>query len=344
VNPKTVSARLTTALPALCLLLASPLFATIDGTVSNGTTNQPVAGVALSLVQPGQQGMQTLGTAKSGADGRFSFDLPASKAGPQLVQAVYKGVTYNKLITPGAPTEGISVQVFETVKTPAEARVAQHMIVLEPAERQLAVSESIIVENKSNTTYSNDELGAVRFYLPADATGQVGVSVKGPAGMPLPRSAEKTNKPDVYKVTFPIKPGETEFSINYALPAGDAAKLAGKLVGIDGQPSGPLRLIAPPGVTFESADLRKLGVEPQTQAIIYDVVTPAVYSLAIKGIGSLRGSQEQSGDGAENSDSPQVESNPPPVYKRLPYLAALGFGILAVGFTLLYRSSPVRDL
>lgn len=330
---------------AACVLLASPLFAAVDGTVSNGTTNQPVPGVAVTLIQPSQQGMQTLGTAKTDADGHFRFDVAASQAGPQLLQANYKGVTYTKMLAPGTPTQGIAVQVFETAKSPSDAHVAQHMMVLEPSERQLAVSESIIVENKGNTTYSNDELGAVRFYLPPDAKGQVAVQVKGPGGMPLQRSAEKTSKPDVYKIAFPIKPGTTEFAITYALPAGDAARFDGKIVGIDGQPAAPLRLVAPAGVTFEGPDLRKLGVEPQSQAMIFDVAAPSSYSVVIKGIGSLRGSQQGAdGAAADSSDSPPVESNPPPVYKRLPYLAALGFAILAVGFTLLFRASPVRDL
>lgn len=327
---------------AVWLVLAVPLFAAIDGTVTNGTVEKPAVGITVSVIQPGQQGMQTLGSAKTDAAGHFQFDLSASQTGPQLVQALYKGVTYTKFLTPGAPTTGITVQVFETSKSPAQAAVAQHMMVLEPAERQMAVSETMLVENKSNTTYSNDDLGAVRFYLPADANGQVGVSVKGPGGMPLPRSGEKTNQPDVYKVNFPIKPGQTEFTISYVLPASDAAKFVGKVVGIEGQPSGPLRLIAPAGVVLESDDIRKLGTEPSTQATIYDLAATGAYSVAIKGMGSLRGPQADAG--TDSSDSPAVESNPPPVYKRLPYLAALAFGILAIGFVLLYRLSPVRDL
>ncbi len=327
---------------AACVILTGPLFAAIDGTVTNGTTDKPAPDVVVSLIQPGQQGMKTLGSAKTDANGHFQFDVPASQDGPQLVQALYKGVTYTKFLTPGTPTTDIALQVFETSKSPAQAAVAQHMMVLEPGERQMAVSETIIVENKSTTTYSNDELGGVRFFLPPDANGQVGVSVKGPGGMPLPRAAEKTNKPDVYKVNFPIKPGETEFTINYALPASDGLKFAGRVVGIEGQPSGPLRLIAPAGVTLESDDIRKLGTEPTTQATIYDLAATDAYSMAIKGMGSLRPPQTEAG--SDTSDSPPVESNPPPVYKRLPYLTGMALGILAIGFVLLFRSSPVREL
>ena len=48
---------------------------TVRGTVRNGTTGQPAAGVELTLVQP-MGGMQELAHAKSGPQGEFSFDNP----------------------------------------------------------------------------------------------------------------------------------------------------------------------------------------------------------------------------------------------------------------------------
>ena len=327
--------------PALAtFVLASSAFAAIDGTVINGTTLKPQPGVPISLVKPGQNGMQTIGSTTSDAQGHFQFDSDQPGGGPQLLQGTYKGVGYNKMLTPGTPTKGVELKVFEASKSPAGAKVSQHMLVVEPSANQLALSETLLVENEGNTTYSNDELGGIRFFLPAAANGKVNVSVKGPAGMPLPRTAKETEEKGVFKVPFPIKPGETEFDITYSMPLTDPLKFDGRVVGIKGQPAGPLRLVAPKGVTLESADLKTLGQEPKSQAMIYDVTAAGPFSVNVQGIGSLRGGDDSSG--VDTSDSPQIEAAKPPVYRYLPALIGLALGILGLGLLILYRSSPVR--
>ena len=50
----------------------------------------------MSLVQPGQGGMQTLASVKTDAKGNFQFDRESQ--GPILVQAFYRGVLYNKMV------------------------------------------------------------------------------------------------------------------------------------------------------------------------------------------------------------------------------------------------------
>ena len=92
-----------------CLLTpVSPLLAAIEGTVINGSTGQPQASVNVSLVQPGQNGMQAIATSVSDASGKFSIDheLPPP---PALLQADYKGVTYTQVQPPGRPATGIQL-------------------------------------------------------------------------------------------------------------------------------------------------------------------------------------------------------------------------------------------
>ncbi len=322
------------------LALVPAAFAAVDGTVINGTTGKPQPGVSITLVRPGQKGMETVGATTSDAQGHFQFESAQPGAGPQLLQGTYKSVSYNKMLTPDVPTSGVELKVFEASKSPASAKISQHMLVVEPSANQVNVSETIIVENDGNTTYSNDELGGVRFYLPAGADGKVGVSVKGPGGMPLPRSAKETEEKGVFKVPFAIKPGETEFDLTYAVPATDPLKFDGRVVGIKGQPAGPLRLVAPNGVTLEGADLKKLGQEPKSLATIYDVTASGPFSVDVKGMGSLRGGDDAAA--TDTSDAPQIEAAKPPVYRYLPALIGLAFGILGLGLLILYRSSPVR--
>jgi Carboxypeptidase regulatory-like domain len=325
------------------LLSSVCAFAAIDGTVVNATTGKPQPGVSVTLIKPGQGGMRTLGTTTSDASGRFVFANDEPGAGPQLLQANYGQVNYNKLITPNIPTSNIELDVFEPTKSPAVAHVAQRMLLVEPNLSQITVNETVIVQNQSKQTYNNEALGGLRFYLPPSANGQVRINVQGPQGMPLPRPAEKTSETDVLKVNFPVKPGETEFQISYVLPAGSPFTFRGRDVRINGMVTGPLRLIAPPGVTFSGKDIQQLGTEPNTQAVIYTVGgSGGPFSFDIAGTGALHNANETA-TAADTSDSPQVSEGAPQIYAHLPWLLGLALGILAVGLIVLFRSSPVQS-
>jgi hypothetical protein len=323
----------------LVLLTAGTLSAAIDGTVVNQTTGKPQAGVSITLVKPGQGGMQTLGNTTTDASGKFVFEHDQPGGGPQLLQANYNGVNYNKLLTPNIPTSGVELDVYEATKSPEVARIAQHMLLLEPSTSEFAVNETVILQNDSKTTYNDDKLGGFRFYLPPAANGQVKISAQGPGGMPLPRPAEKTEEKDVFKINYPIKPGETQFEITYVLVAGSPITFHGAVVGVKGMPPAPLRLVVPPGVTVAGKDLQQLGVEPKTQATIYDVTAKKFFDLNVTGTGTLHPPQ---GPAADETDSPKVTEGPPQVYAHLSWLIALALGILGVGLFSLYFASPVR--
>jgi hypothetical protein len=322
---------------AIFLLGAVQAFAAMDGTVVNKSTGQPQPGVAVTLVKPGQGGMKTLGTTISDASGHFAFAKDEPGGGPQLLQASYGDVNYNKLMTPNIATSKVELDVYDVVKTPELAHIAQRMLILEPSASQISVNETTVVQNGSNRTYNNPALGGLRFYLPPAANGQVRISVQGPGGMPLPRTAEKTNETDVFKVDFPVKPGETEFQVSYVLPAGSPFTFHGESVTVKGMGSGPLRVIAPSGVTLAGKDLEQLGTEPTTQATVYNVASNGLFSFDITGTGSLR----SEGEGVDTSDSPQVTEGKPPIYAHLYWLIGLALSILAVGLVVLFRSSPV---
>jgi hypothetical protein len=330
-------------LSTLSLLSSICALAAIDGTVVNGTTGKPQPGVGVTLVKPGQSGMRTLGTTTTDASGHFAFANDEPGGGPQLLQANYGKVNYNKLMTPNIPTSNVELDVFEPTKSAAVAHVAQRMLLLEPNSSQIAVNETVIVQNESKQTYDNDTIGALRFYLPPAANGQVRVSAQGAQGMPLPRPTEKTSETDVLKVNFPIKPGETEFQISYVLPVGSPFTFRGRDVRMKDMVTGPLRLIAPPGVTLSGKDIQQLGTEPNTQATIYTVAgSGGPFSFDIAGTGALH-KADASGNAADTSDSPQVTEGAPQIYAHLPWLAGLALAILAIGLVVLFRSSPVQS-
>ena len=146
------------------------------------------------------------------------------------------------------------------------------MIVLEPGADGTQVTETFLFDNQTKLSFSDPAKGSAQFYVPKAAAGQVKVIVNTSGGMPIPREAGKTKQPDIYKVDYPVKPGETRFDASYTLPAGDT------FVAKNLDPASALRLVTPKSVTLTGEGIDDLGQEPQTQAHIYNLRTPTAKS------------------------------------------------------------------
>jgi hypothetical protein len=310
----------------IAIAAAATALAGIDGTVVNRTTGKPQANVILQLLQPSQQGMQTLGTARSGAGGAFHFDQ--EPPGPKLVQAIYGGVLYSHMIPPGTPTSGVEVPVYDATKNRAAAHLAEHMMLLQPSGTDLAVSETFVFQNTGKETFNDPAEGSARFETPGDLSQNPTVQITPPGGMPITRPAEAGRQKRTYRVDYPINPGETHFDIAYTLPA--ASELSCKVL----ETSAPLRLVVPNGVTLTGANLEPLGQEPSTQAIIYNVKGNS-FTVKISGTGSL--GQPDAAASDEDTGQPRIQEVAPRLYDNLYMILALSFGILILGSILLYR-------
>ncbi len=313
---------------ALTLFAASLPLLAIDGVAINVTTGKPQSGVAINLVQPSQNGMVPLGNTTTDAQGVFKIDKQIPP-GPGLIQATYEGTTYNQIITPGMPTTGIQVKVYDATKKAGVSKTLEHLILLEPGIDNLRVSETFVLSNETNLTFNDPVKGSIQFYLPPSTAGKAQVVVTAPGGMPITRPPLKTTTADIYKVDYPTKPGETRMDVTYTLPATD--KFAGKVVASESA----THLVTPPAVTVTGDGIEPAGREPQTQANIYNL-TGLDYNLLIDGIGSLRGDDSQQAQG-EDGGSPQVEIKKPRLYSQLFWVLGLALGILALGGTMLYR-------
>jgi hypothetical protein len=316
------------ALAAL-FAISLPLLA-VDGTVVNATSGKPQSGVAINLVQPSQNGMVQLGNTTTDAQGQFKIDKQIPP-GPGLLQANYQGTTYNQIITPGMSTTGVQLKVYDSTKKAGTARTMEHLILLEPGADRLRVSETFVLGNDSNLTYNDPAKGSIQFFLPPATDGNAQVIITAPGGMPIPRPALKTPTAGIYKVDYPVKPGETRMDVSYTVPS--ATKFSGKIVASDAA----THLVTPGTVTVTGDGIELAGREPQTQANIYNL-TGLDYNLLIDGIGSLR-QDDAAGAGGQGDDggSPQVEIKKPRIYGQLPWVLSLAFAILALGGTMLYR-------
>ncbi|BDC50018.1 hypothetical protein F183_A23340 [Bryobacterales bacterium F-183] len=302
------------------LLLLAPLSAAITGVATNATTGKVQAELPLILVQPGEQGMRPIGTARTNAQGEFSFDNEAPANGPLLVQALYKGVTYTKAIAPGQPRTGVAVEVFEVSTKPEGIAVDRHGILIEPTDNALAIREFVFVNNTSKATYADPSAGTYRFWAPDNAKIDVTVTTQG--GMPVKREATKAGAANTWKIDYPMRPGQTQLEIGYEAPKGE--KFSGNILHKDGE----TRLIVPRGLTLKGEGLTEFAPEPRTQAAIYGVPN-GPFTVEIIGKAQPPPSQREADE--EGSGSPEVLPTRPRIYSKLYWVVGLTAGILLLG-------------
>ncbi len=317
----------------LACLAASAASAAINGVAVNGTTGKPVARIPITLISFAQ-GMDPIEEVYTDAEGRFTFVKDVS-GGPAMLRSEFDGVSYSKMIPPGAPRQGVEVEVFQTA---SEAiRPTGRVLVLEPGSSELIVNESYLFENTSQPpmTYRDAERGTLRFYLPPAAKGVVQVEGSGPARMPLKQSADPTSEENIYMVDFPIKPGENRISLTYLVPHRGESALEPRSV----YPNLQTRIAVPAGVELEGAGLTSMGKEPSTQAEIFELAAAGPLAVTVRGSGRLSRGESGGGGaaaGAGGGSQTSISVQPAPIAKEAPWVFAIAAAILALGFLRLY--------
>jgi hypothetical protein len=320
---------------ATIFLLCLPAAASIDGIVVNRTTGQPQAGVTITVNKMNaSSGMlnDNAGNAKTDAQGKFA--LPTSVDGPTLLRITWDGVTYSKMLPPGTPSSGLTIDVYNSSKNPGAAKVDKHMLLFEPGNGQMVVNETILVKNDGQTTWNDPKEGTVAFFVPADHSKlQIQATAPGPAGVNVPATATKSSKPDTYKVNFAVKPGETRLDLTYSVPYTMGSQYEGKIVTKDDN----TYLIVPNGVTLAAENLTDLGQEPRTQAHIYGL-PGTTYNIQLGGAEiATPDATQQDATQPDAAAGPQIETMMPRVLDKKIWILAFALGILGLGFALLYR-------
>jgi hypothetical protein len=309
---------------ALFLWLAVAAHAAIEGTLVNATSGRPQPAAAVTLVSISGGGMEPQGSVKSDAQGIFRF--AQTPAGPALIQAVHQGVTYNLMWQPGSPSSGLQLDVYDASSKPDAAKAVQDIVLLEPSATQLSVRETVIWQNGGKTTFTNPATGTLRVHVPPEGKNSLRVSATPPNGLPLEQSASASDQQNVYRVDFPIKPGETSFEVSFQVPFSSPGVFSGRSL----QKEASLRLVVPSGVTIKGDGLEPLGQEPQSQASIFGVKTRD-YRVEIQGMGAAPS------EGGEESASSGLNQILPKVYENVYAIIGLSLAVLALGFALLYR-------
>jgi len=210
------------AAAALVLTLIFGAFAsaeTLTGTVKNGTTNKPAAGDDVILIKLAS-GMEEAARTKADSKGNFKFTF--DDVGPHLIRAVHQGVTYHRMAPPG--TTSVDLDVFDVAKKIDGLSVTADVMRFQVENGQLEVVRLFAVNNESKPpkTQMNDH--NFEFYLPEGAKVAQGMA-KTANGNPLNAAPVPQADKGRYAFIFPLRPGETQFQVQYTVPYSGSATI-----------------------------------------------------------------------------------------------------------------------
>jgi hypothetical protein len=336
---------------SLLLSLSTALAAqagTVHGTVKNGTTGKPAAGIEVILLQL-QGGMQPVANTKTDAQGQFSFDHPSLGAQPMLVRAVYKDINFHQPVPPGRTD--VQVDVYEPSKDPKTISVGTRIVFFQPNGEKLTVGEEYSIQNNSQPpqAFFRKE-GNFEFAVPEKAQLQQ-VAVSGPGGMPVVQSPIDKSK-GRYAIAYAFRPGQNmvRYSYEVAYP-GNAATVTVPTV----YPTARLLVVAAPTMLIAGQGLQPEGEESGMKIYGRENVTPNM-ALTVSvsgtappleaGVGADPARQGRDAQPSETAGAGvQVQQIPSRVdllrWPQVGGLVAVLLGFFAVGAILLSRKQVV---
>jgi hypothetical protein len=292
----------------LILLFSSLASAqTLTGTIKDSTTGKPAAGDEVVLLSLGQ-GMEEAGRTKTDARGNFSFKLD-SPQGPHLVRVIHQEVTYHRMAPPG--TTSVAVEVYDVGKKVEGIVVVADIMRFQASQGQLQVERTFAVNNNSKPPRTQMNEHNLEFYVPDGATVTEGQAMTA-GGQPVKAApVPEDNAKSRYAFLFPLRPGETRFSVVYTLPYTGSANIDPKSV----YPLEHFVAIAPKTMEFSPAPGANYQVAPfpgQPDANVEVASSTRVgqpMAFKLSGEGTLAAPADEGGESGQGS-SAQPESRP----------------------------------
>jgi hypothetical protein len=228
----------------LSLALSTAVAQTLTGTVTNGTTNKPAAGDEVILINLAN-GMDVAGSTKADSAGKFSFKVTVP--GPHLIRAVHQGVTYHQMAPPGVNTADVSVYDVAT-KVP-ELSLTADVMRFQADSGSMQGIRLFVVSNTSSPAKTQMNDHNFEFYLPAGAKIEQ-IQAQSPNGQPIPAEATPQSEKNRYAIAFPLRPGETQFQVEFTLPYSGEIKIDPKPL----YPASHLVIVLPKTMQFTAAN------------------------------------------------------------------------------------------
>ncbi len=226
------------------LALASAAAQTLTGTVTNGTTNKPAAGDEVILINLAN-GMDVAANTKADSNGKYSFKL-TGEAGPHLIRAVHQGVTYHQMAPPGVNTA--DVQVYDVATKVADLSVTADVLRFQADSSSMQGVRLFVVSNTSSPAKTQMNDHNFEFYLPAGAKIEQS-QARAPNGQPIAAEATPQADKNRYAINFPLRPGETQFQVEFTMPYSGETKIDPKPL----YPAEHLVIVLPKSMHFKAA-------------------------------------------------------------------------------------------
>jgi hypothetical protein len=287
----------------ILLLSLSASAQTLAGTVTNGTTNKPAAGDEVILINL-SNGMDVAANTKTDSVGKFSFKLKDGPGGPHLIRAVHQGVTYHQMAPPG--TSSVEVKVYDVSRKIDGLGLTADVLRLQADATSMQGIRLFAVNNASSppVTQMNDH--NFEFYLPPGAKVEQ-VQARAPNGQPIAAEAVPQAEKNRYAVAFPLRPGETQFQLEFTLPYNGTVKIDPKPL----YPAEHLVVVLPKTMQFTAADSAPFKPmndpnQPETVVQVAQQTRPGQpLSFTVSGTGTITDQPGQTASGA-----PQQEEQP----------------------------------
>jgi hypothetical protein len=218
---------------------------TLTGTVTNGTTNKPAAGDEVILINLTTT-MEIAATTKADSNGKFSFKLTGG-AGPHLIRAVHQGVTYHQIAPPGVSS--VEVNVYDVANKVSGLTVTADVIRFQADSGSMQGVRLFVVNNQSSPAKTQMNDHNFEFYLPPGAKIEQ-VQARAPNGQPISSEAAPQAEKNRYAINFPLRPGETQFQLEFTLPYSGEIKIDPKPL----YPAEHLVVVLPKTMQFKAAN------------------------------------------------------------------------------------------
>ena len=229
----------------LSLALASAVAQTLSGTVTNGTTNKPAVGDEVILINLTTT-MEIAANTKADSNGKFSFKLTAG-AGPHLIRAVHQGVTYHQIAPPGV--NSVDVNVYDVATKVSGLTVTADVIRFQADSGSMQGVRLFVVNNQSSPAKTQMNDHNFEFYVPPGAKVEQ-VQARAPNGQPIATEAAPQPEKNRYAINFPLRPGETQFQLEFTLPYSGEIKIDPKPL----YPAEHLVVVLPKTMQFKAAN------------------------------------------------------------------------------------------
>lgn len=274
--------------------------ASLQGTVTNGTTSKPAAGDEAILIKLGA-GMEEVAHAKTDAQGKFTFQFEDSGT-PHLVRVIHQQVTYHEMAPPG--TNSIDVTVYDVGQKVEGVHAVADLMFIQAAQGTLNITRIFSVSNTSKPARTQMNDANFEFYLPE--TAQIDeASAQTAGGQPLNVSPTPQAQKGRYAFVFPLRPGETQFQVTYHLPYTGKTTIDPRLI----YPLQHFVAIVPRAMQFSPArpgvyEAKQPPNQPNAIAQLADNPRPGeMLAFDISGDGLLRNQDEQASGGGAGGGS-----------------------------------------